>query len=164
MFRETLQTLVCLSVLVGTSSLHMVRDSYHRPLSDLNTMNDNMISDTNTMSESGVIVRATRKPISNDLTYYDLFPSSLSSSSSSSNSAADSTPAVAAAIDPSIALRTPSIVLAEESYRDSSRHHIAHSSNHLPSSFVAISNAPDDISTSFEPHSWLSNRIHSSGK
>lgn len=33
MFRETLQALACLSVFIGTYSLHMARDSYRRPLS-----------------------------------------------------------------------------------------------------------------------------------
>lgn len=38
MFRETLQVLVCLSVLISSSvSLHMVRDAYHRPLSGIST-------------------------------------------------------------------------------------------------------------------------------
>lgn len=38
MFRETLQTLACLSVLAGTYSLHMARDSYRRPLDDLDVL------------------------------------------------------------------------------------------------------------------------------
>lgn len=38
MFRETLQTLACLSVLAGTYSLHMARDSYRRPLDDLDAL------------------------------------------------------------------------------------------------------------------------------
>lgn len=41
MFRETLQVLVCLSVLISSSvSLHMVRDAYHRPLSGLNPVHN----------------------------------------------------------------------------------------------------------------------------
>lgn len=89
MFRETLQTLVCLSVLVGTSSLHMVRDSYRRPMTDLDDSEDSIIKSD---------------PIVHHIKYHDLSPSSsdyinsassnsiptsiLSSSSSSSSSAA----------------------------------------------------------------------------
>lgn len=45
MFRETLQTLACLSVLAGTYSLHMARDAYRRPgLSELSAMEKNQES------------------------------------------------------------------------------------------------------------------------
>lgn len=48
MFRETLQVIMCLSVLISSSvSLHMVRDAYHRPLSGLNPLyNDPAIIDS----------------------------------------------------------------------------------------------------------------------
>lgn len=46
MFRETLQTLACLSVLVGTSSLHMARDAY-RPMTELDVTN---VGNTDTLS------------------------------------------------------------------------------------------------------------------
>lgn len=40
MFRETLQVLVCLSVLISSSvSLHMVRDAYHRPINGFGSLN-----------------------------------------------------------------------------------------------------------------------------
>lgn len=159
MFRETLQTLVCLSVLVGTSSLHMVRDSYHRPLSDVNTINHDTITDPKIIPEPDLSMRATRKPIiNNGLTYYDLFPSLSSSLSSSSslNSVAESNSAIASAIDTN-ALRTPSITTTKNgNFRGTMHHHIAHSSNRLPND--------DDISTVFEPYSWLSNRVHGFGK
>lgn len=45
MFRESMQMLMCLSVLVSTCvSLHMVRDAYHRPINDqLSSLNDDAI-------------------------------------------------------------------------------------------------------------------------
>lgn len=35
MFRETIQILACLALLTSANSLHMARDSFHRPTSDL---------------------------------------------------------------------------------------------------------------------------------
>lgn len=35
MFRETIQILACLALLTSANSLHMARDSFHRPASDL---------------------------------------------------------------------------------------------------------------------------------
>ncbi len=35
MFRETIQILACLALLTSVNSLHMARDSFHRPTSDL---------------------------------------------------------------------------------------------------------------------------------
>lgn len=55
MFRETLQVLVCLSVLISSSvSLHMVRDAYHRPLSGLNQVHDDPVVLFNSKHNTGI--------------------------------------------------------------------------------------------------------------
>lgn len=95
MIRESVQVLICLSVMVSMSaSLHLVRDAYHRPINELNTNNNldgnSIIYDsTNTkrIPNTDLSIRATRNPLSNNLKYHEQFPSSLSSSSSVASSA-----------------------------------------------------------------------------
>lgn len=88
MIRESVQVLICLSVLVSTSvSLHMIRDAYHRPLNERNNINrDTVVIDsvinTKRIPNTDLSMRATRMPLSNTLKYHELFPSSMSSSSS----------------------------------------------------------------------------------
>ncbi|XP_031641247.1 homeobox protein 2 [Contarinia nasturtii] len=97
MIRESVQVLICLSVLVSMSaSLHMIRDAYHRPINELSNNNinrDSLVYDsTNTkiIPENGLSMRATRNPLSNNQKYHELFPSSVSSSSSVSSASGSS--------------------------------------------------------------------------
>lgn len=89
MFRESVQVLICLSVLFSTTaSLHMIKDAYHRPTSNLNNINsDSVVIDSNNLNKDGSeqSVRATRNPPTNIFEYHQLFPSSLASSISSSS-------------------------------------------------------------------------------
>lgn len=98
MIRESVQVLICLSVLVSTTvSLHMIRDAYHRPLNELNNRDTVVIDPTNTKriaDTADLSMRATRNPLSKTLKYHELVPSSLSSSSlvAASGSGSSSSP------------------------------------------------------------------------
>lgn len=116
MFRESVQVLICLSVLVSTSvSLHMIRDAYHRPLNELNSMHrDTVIIDSHNAKriqpDNDLSMRATRNPtLSNTLKYHELFPSSLSSSSSVDESSSSSISSPSSTLPLSVSFRSGSL-------------------------------------------------------
>lgn len=117
MIRESVQVLICLSVLVSTSvSLHMIRDAYHRPLNELNNINhrDTVVIDSvpNTKripDTADLNMRATRIPLSSTLKYHELFPSSLSSSSSVGASGSSSSSSPSSTLPLSLSYRSGSL-------------------------------------------------------
>lgn len=118
MFRESVQVLICLSVLVSTSvSLHMIRDAYHRPINELNTIThrDTVVIDSKQHNakrqpDSDLSMRATRNPtLSNTLKYHDLFPLSLSSSSSVDESSSSSSSSPSSTLPLSMSFRSGSL-------------------------------------------------------
>lgn len=71
MFRETLQTLACLSVLAGAYSLHMsTRDSYRNPLNGINLVHLNDEAQTQIPQPRG-ISSSNSDSYTNDLTQID---------------------------------------------------------------------------------------------
>lgn len=131
MFREICQVLLCLSLLVSSSfSLHMIRDAYHRPMNELSHITHDTIvigsTKTKRTSDNGLNMRATRIPLTNNLKYHELFPSSLSSSSlaaaSGSSSSSSSSSSASSTLPRSLyfrggALRRPSVTDTNDRYR-----------------------------------------------
>lgn len=94
MFRESvfvIHLLMCLSVCV---SLHMVRDAYHRPLTEFQTIQRDIVATIDSKQNAAAKrmsnadhshIRATRNPLSNTFKYNGFYPSPSLSSTSLSN-------------------------------------------------------------------------------
>lgn len=94
MFRESvfvIHLLMCLSVCV---SLHMVRDAYHRPLTEFQTIQRDLVATIDSTQNAAAKrisnadhshMRATRNPLSNTFKYNGFYPSPSLSSTSLSN-------------------------------------------------------------------------------
>lgn len=90
MFRESVHLLIFLSVLINTSvSLHMIRDAYNRPLTELHTIQRDIVASIDStqnvpakriFSADHYRMRATRNPPSNIFTYNEFYPSDVLSS------------------------------------------------------------------------------------